>query len=91
MHFLPLAGCTRVEGALVQIDAGGGQVFGVNSANNIYTLHESTWCHVPGKLQHVTVGPAGVWGVNKENNIFKLVAGKWVQIPGKNWLRNRIL
>ncbi|XP_063078627.1 fish-egg lectin-like [Engraulis encrasicolus] len=76
------AGCTRVEGALVQIDVGGGQVFGVNSANNIYTLHESTWCHVPGKLQHVTVGPAGVWGVNKENNIFKLVAGKWVQIPG---------
>ncbi|XP_062390724.1 fish-egg lectin-like [Sardina pilchardus] len=74
--------CKLVHGSLIQIDAGVGQVIGVNTHHDIYTLYESKWTHVAGKLKHVTVGPAGIWGVNSENSVFKLVATKFVQVPG---------
>ncbi|XP_076838969.1 fish-egg lectin-like [Brachyhypopomus gauderio] len=74
--------CKVVEGRLKQIDAGNGQVFGVNSAGEIFTLYLSGWTKLPGALKHVSVGPAGVWGVNSDNNIFKLVRGDWVKTPG---------
>ncbi|XP_076838965.1 fish-egg lectin-like [Brachyhypopomus gauderio] len=74
--------CKVVSGRLKQIDAGNGQVFGVNMRNQIYTLYGRGWKHVPGSLQHVSVGPAGVWGVNSENNIYKLVRGDWAIVPG---------
>lgn len=74
--------CQQVAGSLVQIDVGGGQVFGVNQQDNIYALYGSSWTQLPGKLTHVTVGPAGVWGVNKEHHIFKLVGARWLNVPG---------
>uniref|UniRef100_A0A8C8RDT6 Fish-egg lectin n=1 Tax=Pelusios castaneus TaxID=367368 RepID=A0A8C8RDT6_9SAUR len=74
--------CSEVPGALKQIDAGNGQVFGVNDAGNIYTLYGDNWVQLPGALKHVTVGPAGVWGVNNNNNIYKLVGGSWQQTTG---------
>ncbi|XP_030439332.1 fish-egg lectin-like [Gopherus evgoodei] len=74
--------CIEIPGSLKQIDVGIGQVFGVNSAGNIYTLHGNSWAQVPGSLKHVTVGPAGVWGVNNNNNIYKLVGGSWQQVTG---------
>ncbi|XP_069478134.1 fish-egg lectin-like isoform X2 [Ambystoma mexicanum] len=74
--------CTQVPGALVQIDAGNGQVFGVNSAGMIYTLYGNSWTQLPGALIHVTVGAAGVWGVNGGHLIYKLVGGDWVQTAG---------
>ncbi|XP_076118684.1 fish-egg lectin-like [Alosa pseudoharengus] len=74
--------CQLVPGSLVQIDAGIGQVFGVNSNQDIFTRYNTVWTHIPGKLKHVTVGPAGIWGVNSANIIFKLVATKWVKVPG---------
>ncbi|XP_075754010.1 fish-egg lectin-like [Pelodiscus sinensis] len=74
--------CTEIPGSLRQIDASNGQVFGVNSAGSIYTLHGDSWAQVPGALTHVTVGPAGVWGVNKNNNVFKMVGGSWQAING---------
>ncbi|XP_042559778.1 fish-egg lectin-like [Clupea harengus] len=82
--FLCLAAysCKCAPGALVQIDVGVGQVFGVNKDDNIYTRFGSSWTQLPGKLKHVTVGPAGVWGVNKENHIYKLVGANWVNVPG---------
>ncbi|XP_069478135.1 fish-egg lectin-like isoform X3 [Ambystoma mexicanum] len=74
--------CTQVPGALVQIDAGNGQVFGVNSAGMIYTLYSGSWTQLPGALTHVSVGAAGVWGVNRGNLIYKLVGAEWVQTQG---------
>ncbi|XP_069478131.1 fish-egg lectin-like [Ambystoma mexicanum] len=74
--------CTQVPGALVQIDAGNGQVFGVNSAGMIYTLYSGSWTQLPGALTHVSVGAAGVWGVNRDNLIYKLVGAEWVQTQG---------
>ncbi|KAH1180311.1 hypothetical protein KIL84_009147 [Mauremys mutica] len=74
--------CIEIPGSLKQIDASNGQVFGVNSADNIYTLYGDNWVQVPGSLKHVTVGPAGVWGVNSKNNIYKLVGGSWQQVTG---------
>lgn len=74
--------CTVIPGALVKIDAGNGQVFGVNSADMIYTLYGSSWVQVPGALIHVTVGPAGVWGVNRNNEIFRLAGASWTRVSG---------
>ncbi|XP_067406402.1 fish-egg lectin-like [Emydura macquarii macquarii] len=74
--------CSEVPGTLKQIDAGNGQVFGVNNAGNIYTLYGDSWVQLPGSLKHVTVGPAGVWGVNTNNNIYKLVGGSWQLTTG---------
>ncbi|XP_030635282.1 fish-egg lectin-like [Chanos chanos] len=74
--------CRSVPGKLRQIDAGIGQVFGVNDANGIYSLYGDTWTQLPGQLKHVTVGPAGVWGTASDNQIYKLVGGQWVQVPG---------
>ncbi|KAI4884531.1 hypothetical protein NFI96_010978 [Prochilodus magdalenae] len=84
----PVSGCTMaiecrvVPGRLKQIDVGSGQVFGVNSDNQIYTLYIEDWIQVAGSLKHVSVGPAGVWGVDPNNYIYKLVGGDWVIVPG---------
>uniref|UniRef100_A0A8B9HB21 Fish-egg lectin-like n=1 Tax=Astyanax mexicanus TaxID=7994 RepID=A0A8B9HB21_ASTMX len=75
--------CRRVSGSLKQIDAGNGQVFGVNSANKIYTLYSGTWTRLSGSLKHVSVGPAGVWGVNANNYIYRLDNGDWVPVNGQ--------
>uniref|UniRef100_A0A3B1JKL3 Fish-egg lectin-like n=1 Tax=Astyanax mexicanus TaxID=7994 RepID=A0A3B1JKL3_ASTMX len=75
--------CRRVSGSLKQIDAGNGQVFGVNSANKIYTLYSGTWTQLSGSLKHVSVGPAGVWGVDANNYIHRLNHGDWVPVNGQ--------
>ncbi|XP_069095136.1 fish-egg lectin-like [Pleurodeles waltl] len=90
--FLPLLGlcsgqtvqlnCDQVPGALKQIDAGNGQVVGVNANENIYTLYSGRWTQIPGSLSHISVGPGGLWGVNRNNNIYKLVGADWVQTDG---------
>ncbi|XP_029433080.1 fish-egg lectin-like [Rhinatrema bivittatum] len=74
--------CTEIPGSLKQIDVSNGQVFGVNSADQIYTLYENSWTQIKGSLKHISVGPAGIWGVNSGDNIYRLVAGNWVQMPG---------
>uniref|UniRef100_A0A3B4EAJ6 Fish-egg lectin-like n=1 Tax=Pygocentrus nattereri TaxID=42514 RepID=A0A3B4EAJ6_PYGNA len=74
--------CRVVPGSLKQLDVGNGQVFGVSSNNQIYTLYSTGWIQVPGSLKHVSVGPAGVWGVDSNNYIYKLVGGHWVIFPG---------
>ncbi|KAG9337726.1 hypothetical protein JZ751_028223, partial [Albula glossodonta] len=74
--------CREVPGSLKQIDAGVGQVFGVNDKNLIYTFYGGTWTKLPGTLKHVSVGPSGVWGANRNNYIYKLVGANWVRVPG---------
>ncbi|XP_037399269.1 fish-egg lectin-like [Pygocentrus nattereri] len=78
--------CRLVPGSLKQLDVGNGQVFGVNSNNQIYTLYSTSWIQVPGSLKHVSVGPAGVWGVDSNNYIYKLGGGDWVIVPDLNAL-----
>ncbi|XP_036413469.1 fish-egg lectin-like [Colossoma macropomum] len=74
--------CRVVPGKLKQIDVSNGQVFGVNSNNQVFTLYSNSWIQVPGSLKHVSVGPAGIWGVDSNNYIYKLVGGDWVFVPG---------
>ncbi|XP_072513460.1 fish-egg lectin-like [Salminus brasiliensis] len=74
--------CSVVPGSLKQIDAGSGQVFGVSSKDEIFTLYSGAWMQVPGSLKHVSVGPAGIWGVNSGNYIFKLQGGDWTVVYG---------
>ncbi|XP_056399713.1 fish-egg lectin-like [Hyla sarda] len=74
--------CTLVPGNLTQIDAGAGQVYGVNYDDNIFQWVGTYWKQIPGKLIHVTVGPAGVWGVDRMNYIFKLQDDDWLPVNG---------
>ncbi|CAH2318818.1 fish-egg lectin-like [Pelobates cultripes] len=67
---------------LKQLDAGAGQVYGVNDADDIFRLNGDNWEQVPGKLIHVSVGPAGVWGANRQNSIYKIQDGVWVNVEG---------
>ncbi|KAG9262880.1 fish-egg lectin-like [Astyanax mexicanus] len=75
--------CRVVPGSLKQIDVGNGQVFGVNSADEIFTLYSGAWTRISGSLKHVSVGPAGVWGVNANNYIYRLDNGDWVPVNGQ--------
>ncbi|KAM4014958.1 fish-egg lectin-like [Anomaloglossus baeobatrachus] len=75
--------CIVINGRLKQVDAGNGQVYGVNDDDNIYQWLGSSWRQLPGQLMHVTVGPAGVWGVNKMQDVYKLQDTNWVQATGR--------
>ncbi|KAM5132380.1 fish-egg lectin-like isoform 2-T2 [Mantella aurantiaca] len=75
--------CTRVPlRKLRQIDAGVGEVYGVDDNDNVYHWEDYNWKQIPGKLTHVSVGPAGVWGVNRENILFKMKDGVWMRVAG---------
>ncbi|XP_053307907.1 fish-egg lectin-like [Spea bombifrons] len=74
--------CTVMPGKLKQIDAGNGEVYGVNEKDDIYRWSGDNWVPIPGKLIHVSVGPAGVWGVNRQTFIYKLQDNNWVQVTG---------
>ncbi|XP_073457365.1 fish-egg lectin-like [Aquarana catesbeiana] len=74
--------CTLIPGKLRQIDAGAGEVLGVNSNDDIYQWVDNNWKNIPGKLTHVSVGPAGIWGVNSANNIYKIQDNKWMSVSG---------
>lgn len=76
-----------IGGFLKQVSVGfGSQVWGVNSANNIYRYHGSGWTQIPGKLKHVSVGQNNVvWGVDASDNIRRYNSGNntWTNIAGK--------
>lgn len=74
--------CTKVPGKLKQVDAGAGQVYGVNDDDNIYQWVNNNWKEISGKLIHVTVGPAGVWGANRANIVYHLQDNNWVPVTG---------
>ncbi|XP_015261502.1 PREDICTED: fish-egg lectin-like [Gekko japonicus] len=83
--FVLISDCEEVPGALTQIDASNGQIFGVNSEGYIYTLYSvygNPWIQLPGALTHVTTGPSGVWGVDSYHNVYRLVGGNWILITG---------
>uniref|UniRef100_A0A8C5MTZ1 Fish-egg lectin-like n=1 Tax=Leptobrachium leishanense TaxID=445787 RepID=A0A8C5MTZ1_9ANUR len=74
--------CTLIPGWLKQLDAGAGQVYGVNDNDEIYRLNGNDWVNIQGRLIHVSVGLSGLWGANRGNNIYKMQDGNWVQVAG---------
>ncbi|XP_075183340.1 fish-egg lectin-like [Anomaloglossus baeobatrachus] len=74
--------CFLISGTLKQIDAGAGQVYGVNNDGNVFFYANNNWQQFPGQLVHVSVGPAGVWGVNNATNVFKLRNNMWWSVTG---------
>ncbi|XP_038669718.1 fish-egg lectin-like [Scyliorhinus canicula] len=74
--------CHQIDGNLNQIDAGNGQVFGVDGNGAIYSRNEGNWNTISGRLTHVTVGPAGVWGVDKNDAIYRMLGGSWALMAG---------
>lgn len=74
--------CRQIEGNLKQIDAGNGQVFGVDENSLVYTRSEGKWIVIPGRLSHVTVGPAGLWGVDSNFAVYRMLGGSWTLMAG---------
>ncbi|XP_078541468.1 fish-egg lectin-like [Lissotriton helveticus] len=74
--------CDAVEGSMVQVDAGNGQVFGLNASGNAFTLNNLIWTPLVGQFLHVTVGLAGVWAAGTGNHPFKMIGGDWARING---------
>ncbi|XP_068099185.1 fish-egg lectin-like [Hyperolius riggenbachi] len=74
--------CSLMPGKLKQIDAGAGEVYGVDNNDDIYHLVNDAWKPIPGKLKHVTVGPAGVWGVSAANQVYRIENGQCKLVPG---------
>ncbi len=76
-----------VPGFLKQISVGfGGEVWGVNSNNNIYRYHGSGWTQKPGNFKHVSVGQNNVvWAIDPNDNIRRYNSGSntWTNIAGK--------
>ncbi|XP_056398406.1 fish-egg lectin-like [Hyla sarda] len=74
--------CNLIPGNLKQIDAGAGQVYGVNDTDYIFRLVDQSWTLLSGQLIHVSVGAAGVWGVTNSNTVFKYQDNSWVSVNG---------
>ncbi|KAF4108022.1 fish-egg lectin-like [Onychostoma macrolepis] len=81
LHTLALD-CTVISGILKQIDAGSGQVVGVNNGNEVFVLINDVFTKLSGSLKHFSAGPAGWLGVNSANEIFKFRSGSFIQFPG---------
>ena len=78
-----------VDGRLKQIDGGYAYVYGVTSADDIYTRPidgSGSWRKIPGKLKHITAGGNDeVFGVNAQDQIFrckKPCIGNWERVEG---------
>ncbi|XP_015261538.1 PREDICTED: fish-egg lectin-like [Gekko japonicus] len=75
--------CNSIEGKLSQIDAGSGQVFGVNSHNATFTVVEDGLLSYPGSLKVVSPGPNGIWAVKSNNRAARWLRDNWVEIGGQ--------
>ncbi|XP_069803272.1 fish-egg lectin-like [Dendropsophus ebraccatus] len=74
--------CLSVAGKLKQIDAGAGEVYGVDDNGATFHLVGDSWQQLPGQFIHVTVGPAGVWAINRTNIVHKLQDNRWKSVTG---------
>ncbi|XP_060105820.1 fish-egg lectin-like [Heteronotia binoei] len=74
--------CNLREGRASQIDAGSGQVFGVNPSNATFTVTEHGLLSYPGKLKEVSPGPNGIWAVKSNNRAARWLRDNWVEIGG---------
>jgi virginiamycin B lyase len=81
---VPASGWLQVPGGLTQVSAGSlTQVWGVNSAGNIYNFQNGGWVQIPGGLSCVSAAADGtVWGVNSQGNIYRRDGSNWTQIAG---------
>lgn len=84
----PLQTWHWIPGQLAQLSAAAdGNVWGVNSAGQIYTFDAPTqsWVWIPGTLSQIAVASGGaVWGVNSEGEIYRYNYAKagWDRVPG---------
>jgi hypothetical protein len=67
----------------VQVSAGDGDVWALDSDGNIYSWRGTSWQVIPGTLRQVSVGRASnAWGVNYTNTIYRWNGSTWTQVPG---------
>ncbi len=74
-----------VAGQLTTISVGGGEVWGLNAAGQIWRFNlaaGSGWTQIPGTLSSLAVGADGVFGVNSAQQAFQFnpAGQKFIQI-----------
>eukprot|EP00243_Klebsormidium_subtile_P003637 TRINITY_DN1721_c0_g2_i1.p1 TRINITY_DN1721_c0_g2~~TRINITY_DN1721_c0_g2_i1.p1 ORF type:complete len:377 (-),score=63.17 TRINITY_DN1721_c0_g2_i1:360-1490(-) len=85
-----------LDGFLSQIDTNdAGDVWGVNSVNQVWHLVNDAWVNVPGPnggntIKHVTTGGRGVWAIDTSGSVYRWASsnskdGVWSKVPG--WLK----
>ena len=74
-----------VSGKLKVVSVGGTEIWGVNSADNIYKKSlTGNWVNIGGKLKQISVSDLNrVWGVNSGDNIYRRNGNSWQQVEGK--------
>ncbi|KAL5254986.1 hypothetical protein ACHWQZ_G014437 [Mnemiopsis leidyi] len=72
-------------GRLSDISVGGNEIWGVNSASQIWKRTASTsWVRIPGGLKQVSVSDKDhVWGVNSGDHIYRRTGDAWQQVSGR--------
>jgi len=80
------ASWVQVPGQLASISVGGGEVWGINAASQIFRFNSATqsgWTQIPGSLSSLAVGADGVWGINSSQQAFQFnpATKAFVQIP----------
>ncbi|HEY1657615.1 MAG TPA: tectonin domain-containing protein [Candidatus Sulfotelmatobacter sp.] len=81
-----LKGFSLVPSGLTEVATGGGDVWGVNGASEIFHYDFATeeFVQVPGVLSQISVGINDVWGVNGSAQIYRYDAstGSFPQVNG---------
>jgi virginiamycin B lyase len=59
-----------------------GDMWGVNSSNQIFRWNGTGWAGVPGELKYISIGTDGaVWGVNSSDQIFQWTGSVFRLVP----------
>jgi hypothetical protein len=78
-HFKQVTGIT---GSMVEVAAGGSEVWGINTSSQLFRLAGGTFVSVPGTLNRIAVGGGTllqkdeIWGLDSSGNVFHFNYGK---------------
>jgi len=83
-NVIPSLQWSQMPGSAVDVGANGnGQVWVVNSAQDIFRFSNGGWGQAPDKAVRVAVDPQGnAWVVNSAGAVSQWVNNNWVQRPG---------
>lgn len=73
----------KVDGQLAKVSVGGGNVWGLNAAGDIWRFNGLGWDKIDGKATHISAAADGsVFCVNEADNIWRWTGFGWEPVPG---------
>lgn len=77
---------SRPARKLMQVEAGGDTVYGLDTSQNIYTRPvdgTGVWKKISGRMRYITTSSSMVYGIDRHHRFFKCVTpctGRWKQV-----------